>query len=125
MREIMKIIQYLFLLFSIPFWAASTPSALKKYSIDVHVSSSMRLMEPWDNGPIPVLRLHVIINGTKYTLDAITSFSFTKVMLLAPGDYQARLVRDVHPTAYKFSKIYEFLFPDGKTRKFVVVGQGE
>ena len=77
------------------------------------------------NGPVPILRLRVIIDGKKYTLDAESSFSLKKIELLALGDYPAKLVQDIHPTSYKSFQTYKFLFPDGKTRKFVVVGQCE
>ena len=44
---------------------------------------------------------------------------------MAPGDYKAKLVKDEHLTAYESTQIYEFLFPDKKTRKFIVVGETE
>ena len=85
----------------------------------------MWTMEPWNDGPIAVLRLLAIIDGKKYTLDALTFFNYAKVTLLEVGDYKAKLVRNVHRTAYESSQTYKLLFPDGKTRKFVVVGQSE
>ena len=45
--------------------------------------------------------------------------------LLVLGDYKAKLVKDEHRTTYDSYQVYEFLFPDGKTRKFQVVGQIE
>jgi hypothetical protein len=44
--------------------------------------------------------------------------------VIALGDYKARLVTDEH-NAYEFTQVYEFLLPDGKTRKFGVVGTSE
>jgi len=44
---------------------------------------------------------------------------------LALGDYKAKLVRDEHKTSYESAQVYEFLFPDKKTRRFEVVGQSE
>lgn len=82
-------------------------------------------MKPWNEGPIPTLELHVMINGKKYILDSISTFSLNKVRLLKLGDYPARLTRDAHPNSYEFSQNYELLFPNGKTRKFVVIGQSE
>jgi len=38
------------------------------------------------------------------------------------GDYKARLVKDEHKTAYDSYQIYEFLFPDKKTRQYHLVG---
>jgi hypothetical protein len=46
-------------------------------------------------------------------------------MLLALGDYKAKLVKDEHKTTYGSNQVYEFLFPDKKTRQFTVVGQTE
>jgi len=34
-------------------------------------------------------------------------------------------VKDEHPSAYESRQEYEFLFPDSKTKKFIVVGQSE
>jgi len=41
---------------------------------------------------------------------------------LVPGDYKAKLVRDDHKNAYDSFQDYEFLFPDGKTREYFLVG---
>jgi len=106
-------------------WAAPNPD---EYSINVHVSSSHWVMAPSVLvGPEPVLRLNVIIDGKKYELEAPTHKANLEagVTLLAPGDYKAKLVQDQHKTAYESSQAYEFLFPDKKTRKFIVVGQTE
>ncbi len=51
--------------------------------------------------------------------------STTANVLLSLGDYKAKIVRDDHKVTYDSYKIYEFLFPDQKTRKFIVVGQTE
>jgi hypothetical protein len=48
-----------------------------------------------------------------------------KNLVLALGDYKAKLVQDDHKTAYDSLQVYEFLFADKKTRKFEVVGQME
>ncbi|HWZ99081.1 MAG TPA: hypothetical protein VN025_15085 [Candidatus Dormibacteraeota bacterium] len=106
-------------------WAAPN---LDEYSINVHVSSSHWLMAPSVLvGPEPVLRLNVVIDGKKYELEAPTAKANLEagVTLLAPGDYKAKLVQDQHKNAYESSQAYEFLFPDKKTRKFIVVGQAE
>jgi len=46
-------------------------------------------------------------------------------MLLSLGDYRAKIVRDDHRVTYESYKMYEFLFSDQKTRRFIVVGQTE
>jgi hypothetical protein len=100
-----------------------------EYSINVHVSSSRWVMEPaMVIGPQPVQRLSVLIDGKKYELEALATLRANLqagVTLLALGDYKARLVQDVHKTAYESSQAYEFQFSDKKTRKFMVVGQSE
>jgi hypothetical protein len=65
--------------------------------------------------------LDVVIDGKKYELLSELGLN----QLLALGDYKAKLVRDDHRNTYDSYQVYEFLFPDGKTRKFDVVGQSE
>jgi hypothetical protein len=86
-----------------------------EYSITVHVSSSY-IVPGAGSSPI----LSVIINGKKYGLN----YGYNGT-LLALGDYKAKLIKDEHKTAYESDQVYEFLFPDNKTRKFYVVGQYE
>jgi len=106
-------------------WAAPNPD---EYTINVHVNSSHWVMAPTVLvGPEPVLRLNVIIDGKKYELEARTAKANLEagVTLLAPGDYKAKVIQDVHKTTYESLQAYEFLFPDKKTKKFIVVGQSE
>jgi hypothetical protein len=120
-----KIALCIVLLFSTFSWAAPSPD---EYSINVHVSSSHWIMSPAILvGPEPFLRLNVIIDGKKYELEAPTTKANLEagVTLLALGDYKAKVIQDVHKTTYESSQAYEFLFPDKKTRKFMVVGQTE
>jgi hypothetical protein len=65
-------------------------------------------------------QLDVVIGGKRYEL-----FASNINALLALCDYKAKLVRDEHPNAYDSFQVYEFLFPDKKTRKFTVVGVTE
>lgn len=121
----MKKVAIAVLLFSSLAWAAPRPD---EYSTKVHVVSSRWVMEPAVLvGPPPVQRLGVIIDGKKYELEAPAPRANLQagVTLLALGDYKARLVPDVHKASYESSQAYEFLFPEGKTRKFFAVGQSE
>ena len=95
--------------------APATP-APGDYQIKVHVTST-RIFSAHDYRQ---LELDVVIDGTKYRLQ-----DNDNGYLLAPGDYKAALIEDKHNTAYESLRRYEFLFPDGKTRKFWVVGQSE
>ncbi len=45
--------------------------------------------------------------------------------MLALGDYKAKLVEDKHISTYESSQMYELLFPDKTTKKFIVSGQFE
>jgi len=106
-------------------WAAPNSD---EYPVNVHVSSSRWFMEPSIlGGPIPRQKLDVIIDGKKYELEASTFKANLEVgvTLLALGDYQAKLIQDQHNTTYEASQAYEFLLPDNKTRKFIVVGRTE
>jgi hypothetical protein len=66
-------------------------------------------------------RVEAIIDGKKYELES----DRTPDMLLSLGDYRAKIVRDDHRVTYESYKMYEFLFSDQKTRRFIVVGQTE
>ena len=95
-------------------WAGSEPSPAE-YTVSVHVSSSLMVLE--GESIAFSQRLTVTIDGKKYELRSARVNA-----LLALGDYKAKLVRDEHRTAYDSYQVYEFLFPDHKTRKFEVVG---
>jgi hypothetical protein len=88
------------------------------YTINVHVTTSRMVIEVASTGFDQ--RLDVIIDGKKYVLE-----SGQVNVLLALGDYKAKLVRDEHRTTYDSRQTYEFLFPDGKTRRFEAVGLSE
>lgn len=122
MKKIALLIPLLLATYS---WAAPNPD---DYSINVHVTSSRWIMEPTLLSPKPYQKLDVIINGKKYELEAATTLIANLeagVTLLALGDYKAKLIRDQHKTTYEASQTYEFLLPDKKTRKFIVVGLTE
>lgn len=112
------------LLFAAYSWAAPNPD---EYPINIHVSSSRWFMEPSTVGPLARQKLDVIIDGKKYELEASAFQANLEagVTLLALGDYKAKLIQDQHKTTYEVSQAYEFLLPDNKTRKFIVVGRIE
>ncbi len=45
--------------------------------------------------------------------------------MLDPGDYPAKLVTDTRKTPFESIEEFEFLLPDGTTRKFGVIAQWE
>ncbi len=87
-----------------------------EHPITVRVTSSYYLGQVRNRA----LGLDVVIDGRKYALRGTSDLG-----LLAIGDYKAKLVKDEHKTTYESYQEYELLFPDNKTRKFVVVGQSE
>lgn len=96
-------------------WAGSNSNPAE--TVNVHVSRSRMVPEA---GP-RFQRLDVVIDGKKYELESEKPVN----VLLSLGDYKAKIVQDDHKVTYDSYKIYEFLFPDQKTRKFIVVGQTE
>jgi hypothetical protein len=73
--------------------------------------------------------LSVVIDGKKYEINSKENC----YAVLKTGDYKARLlgsherfpvVSPDYETSYA-STSYEFLFPDGKTRRYLVVGVSE
>jgi hypothetical protein len=108
------------LLLSVYAWGGPRPNMAEPnpadYTITVHVSAchlSFVSLNALQN-------LDVVINGNKYELQAVSNDG-----VLALGDYKAKLVQDLHKTAYESSQTYEFLFSDMKVRKFSVIGQTE
>jgi len=106
------------LLFCALAWAGTNPN-LAEYTINVHVNRSRMVHR--GGSAVTVQKLDVVIDGKKYELES----DFPVNALLSLGDYQAKLAKDEHRSAYDARQIYEFLFPDNKTRKFIVVGQTE
>jgi hypothetical protein len=109
-----KITLAILLLISALAWAGGDPNPAD-YTINVHVSSSRVDIKYGTQG------LNVVIDGKKYELRSELVIN----RVLALGDYKAKLVQDQHKTTYDSLHVYEFLFPDKKTRKFEVVGQTE
>jgi hypothetical protein len=115
-NAVKKITIAIVLLFCALAWAGSSPNPAE-YSVNIHVSASRMVPESGAR----FQRLNVVIDAKKYELvsDDVPN------MLLALGDYKAKLVKDEHKVTYESYRAYEFLFPDQKTRKFIVVGQTE
>jgi hypothetical protein len=97
-------------------WAGTNPNPAD-YTINVHVSRSRSVIE---GSPNRRQKLNVVIDGKKYELEGYGGEG-----MLALGDYKAKLVKDEHKGGYDSLQVYEFLFPDQKTRKFMLVGQTE
>jgi len=63
--------------------------------------------------------LTVLIDGKKYQLDTSSG------SLLRVGDYKAKVEKDNTQRTYEYERVYEFLFADGSTRRYWVVGEDE
>jgi hypothetical protein len=90
--------------------SAGSDSNPADYTINVHVSSARA-----KGGSIT---LKVTIDGKKYELEG-------PGQLLLPGDYKAKLLKDEHKNPYEIYQMHQFLFPDKKTRWYVLVGVQE
>jgi hypothetical protein len=104
------------ILLLLPTFAHASDPKPADYTITIHVSATRTA-----SVGIGVQDLDVIIDAKKYELNSDRAVG----QLLALGDYKAKLFEDSHKTTYDSYQVYEFLFPDGKTRKFQVVGQIE
>lgn len=113
-----RFLVFLFL-FSSLLWAAPA-SKPAEYNVTVHVNAS-RLVKHSEYAP-RYQHLDVTIDGKKYELESVLGVRD----LLLLGDYRARLETDEHGRGdYDSYQVYEFQFPDKKTREFRVVGRLE
>lgn len=104
------------------FFCSALPLAgAPDYSINVHVTESRMVREPQSAGGMQ--RIKVVIDGKKLELE---SESIPNA-LLSLGDYKARIVREDHwrGAPYETYRVYEFLFSDNKTRRYILVGEFE
>jgi hypothetical protein len=122
----MKIALYAILLLTpaLALAAKETPNPAD-YTVAVHVQSSRLVLSCGDvtNGNSICTwyqRLTVIIDGKKVEIE-----SGAVKNLLRVGDYKAKIAKDETQHAYEYSRTYEFLFPDGQTRQYFVVGETE
>jgi hypothetical protein len=105
------------LLFSSPAWTAPPKEA--QYNLNIHVAASRSVLHS-ERAP-RYQQLNVTIDGKQYELESVLGVSG----LLGLGDYKARLEVDDTKNDHDSYKVYEFRFPNGKTREYLVVGQTE
>lgn len=86
------------------------------YTVTVHVQSSQVV---YTDGNI-AQHLDVAIDGKKYELQALPA-----AQVLPVGDYKARISKEKISPDHEYSRVYEFLFADGTTRRYNVVGESE
>jgi len=112
-----NIILALVLLASTICWAEKSAPNPAGYTITVHVLAS-RLVHNFDSGNTGQ-ELTALIDGKKYVL--LENHFGNDVLRV--GDFKAKIVKDQTPRAYEYQRVYEFLFPDGQTREYTVVGE--
>lgn len=83
-----------------------------EYNTTVHVVASRMVVHH-----AYFQQLSAVIDGKNYELESLIA----EWGLLVLGDYKAKLVEDRHSHPYDLWQVYEFLFPDNKTRRFVVM----
>ncbi|MGA2834209.1 MAG: hypothetical protein ABSE55_14160 [Terracidiphilus sp.] len=86
------------------------------YTVTVHVQSSHVI---YTMGNL-AQHLDVVIDGKNYELEVLPA-----TQVLPAGDYKARISKDKISTTHEYSRVYEFLFADGTTRRYNVVGESE
>ena len=101
--------------------AASPTPDPGQYTLTVHVSAA----EYAPHYDVTNQILTVTISGKHYRLWGGTVSAKNKYALINPGDYPPRLTVDEHKTIYESRQSYEFLFPDGTTRRFDVIAKLE
>jgi hypothetical protein len=115
------------LVLGFPVWAYAAAPNAQDYSVRVHVSRSWVATTCSGNQCSHLLYLGVLIDGKKYELQDERE----RAEVLRPGDYQARQLGNTvrkktsADAPYDDLRIYEFLFPDGKTRQYKLVGEEE
>ena len=109
-----RLFAFAVLLFSNWAWSA-TPPKEAQYTINVHVVASRSVLHA-EHCP-RYQYLNVTIDGKNYELESVLGVWG----ILAIGDYKARLEND-HHSDHDSEKLYEFQFPDGKTREYLLVG---
>lgn len=91
--------------------AGASPNPAE-YAVNVHIVASRLVLHN-----VYHQQLTAIIDGKKYELQSTANiFGVLKL-----GDYKARLVNDKQRSNYESWQVYEFLFPDNRTRRFVVM----
>jgi hypothetical protein len=120
-----KLVFVILLLSSALAWAEKAPNPAD-YTTIVHVQSS-HLVDVCRGSSSFVRcgkteqRLTAVINGKKFELNSKDDSDF----VLRAGDYKAKGWVVVPPELSEYHMELEFLFPDGTTHKYVVVGESE
>ncbi len=102
-------------------WATKPTASSADYTIAVHVQSSRITLDCSGGLCNWTQELTVLIGGKKYELYA----GSVQMDVLRVGNYNARIIKDETTRDYEYARTYEFLFADGKTRQYRVIGESE
>jgi hypothetical protein len=83
------------------------------YTIKVHITASHLKTECADGTCKNILYADSILNGKKIELSGVAVIVKKTLMLIIPGNYPARTIRDEHNSdGTLFNQEYELLLPD-------------
>jgi hypothetical protein len=103
----------LFLLLCTTFVQASEKPNPADFTIKVHITASHLKTECADVNCKNILYADSILNGKKIELSGVAVIVKKTLMLIIPGDYPARLIRDEHNSdSTLFNQEFELLLPD-------------
>ncbi len=128
-----KILVALLFLAPASMWAEKAPNPAD-FTTTVHVQASRLVNICTQNygflnsgGPGIATRcgfkqqLNVVINGKKFELISKDDTA----LVFRSGEYKAKEFLGAAPPAVEYSAAYEFLFPDGTVRRYLVAGESE
>jgi hypothetical protein len=109
-------------------WAEKPATNPADFTVAVHVQSSRIEADCSDvtNGTSVCFwnqHLKVTIDGKKYELVGNRAKKIWYVLRL--GDYKAKVLKEDTSRNYEYQRSYEFLFSDGATGDFQVMGESE
>jgi hypothetical protein len=108
---------------------ASEKPSPADYTVKLHISATHNRDNCTGGGPMPCanwLYADAIVNGKKFELMGTTNLDKHDSVLLIPGDYPARLTRDVQTkNSAELFQEYDVLLPDGATWHCVTTGISE
>lgn len=118
-----KLAVVLFLVFCSAFAQAKGKPNPADFTVKVHISAAHFVVYP---STTYMLYADVTLNGKKLQLAGRAALIQSNYLLITPGDYQARLIKDVHNTdGTAIHQEYELLLTDGIVWDCVVSGTSE
>ena len=118
-----KAILFVLMLTSLCSWGEKAQPVPADYTIAVHVQSSRTKTEYNEGRFYAYQQLSVVSDGKHYKIRGDVSPRTSYVLRV--GDYRARILKPDAGPAYEYKRTYQFLFPDGQTRDYEVVGEEE